>query len=249
MSAKNNRAGNNNNRAAMNVTNNSNSNASRYKRLPGLKRIKEMYIDNEERYQSYQPHEWKKKSENRKYDSLMSEIHLHLYLIYSGYRNVAEIKIHEVPGAQLNRVCVYLNENGINFGITHFEPRNPSVNGFLKLCVPGRRGSCINDPSRGKAVAEELGEFYTCQAELDKWKDYQWRIVITCDSSIDLFAQMCPKEKIIDGMKTVTKVYEDLSALFIALDEKRFEAFPVNPLKISIYKVYKKKAGAAGGNN
>jgi hypothetical protein len=59
---------------------------------------------------------------------------------------------------------------------------------------------------------------------------------------------MCPKEKIIDAMKTVTKVYEDLSALFIALDEKRFEEFPViNPLKISIYKVYKKKAGAAGG--
>ncbi len=268
MSVRNNLPGQNNNGPTMNVNNaaaaasgrntgvqkgrnGSNSNAQRRK-IPDeeLKKVKKMYIANEKRYrEAYKPHEGRKKWEYRKYDSIMLEIHLHLYLIYSEYRNVAEIKIHEVPKEQLMAVSNYLTVNNINFEMIVVNPRNTLSNGLLKLCIPGPPGTCKNHAMRGVAVATELGEFYTCKAEQGEWEHYQWRIVITCDNSIDLFAQMCEKEQIIASMRTVIKVYEDLSRLFIELDRKRFEAFPANPLKISIYKVYKEEASAAGSNN
>jgi hypothetical protein len=179
------------------------------------------------------------------YNHTMAEIHLQLYLIYSGYRKMAEVRL-ELPKYIIdNTIRGYLKSNNINYHIEEGERGKEGVH-YLYLCAP-RYGCSSDKKTRGTDVAKELGEFYTCQSEFVDWSKYEWRVVINCDR-IELFAQMCPIEQIQANIEITKKVYEDIYGLFLELDRDRFgcgnDRFghpKPNPLKIQIYRTKPKE--------
>jgi hypothetical protein len=178
------------------------------------------------------------------YNHSMAEIHLQLYLIYYGYRKMAEVRL-ELPDAIIRTITEYLERNGINCHTEKGELGKVNVH-YLYLCTPGY--DCKRKKTaRGTDVATELGSFYTCQSDFEEWSKHEWRVVINCDK-IELFAQMCTIEQIQANIVTTTQVYEEICGLFLQLDRDRFgggnDRFghpKPNPLKIQIYRTKPKE--------
>lgn len=191
-----------------------------------------LYRQNEERY--LREFSGRKPSANEwVYNKIIDEILLHLYLIYKGYRKTAEIKLNKVNDTVMRDIHTYLETNNICVKIERDKHKPRENINYLYLFKNRSDMNSINN-SRGVKVADQLGEFYTCKSEHDEWKDYEWRVVILCND-IELFAQMCPPDKIAVHITKTMEVYNKIREYFIELDDKRFNATP-NPLKISIYK-------------
>ncbi len=210
-----------------------------------LKNIKDKYKKYEDDYKNkksllYQDLERKKYSDNEKriYFKAISEILLQSYLICYGLRKMAEIKIEIDNISRLNDIKKYIETNKI---INYYKIKK-DVNhlNIYYLYLFNEQEKKEYNNKRGIEMATKLGEgsigdFYTCKTESKEWKKYEWRIVISCDSS-EIFAQMCKFEKIADteNMKTIMDIYSKILDAFKELDSK-FNS-PLNPLKINIYK-------------
>ena len=215
-----------------------------------LKNIKDKYKKYEDDYKNkksllYQDLERKKYSNNEKriYFKAISEILLQSYLICYGLRKMAEIKIEINDISRLNDIKKYIEMNKI---INYYKIKR-DVNHlniyYLYLFNQQEKTEYNNNNNKNKRGIEmatklgegSIGDFYTCKTESKEWKKYEWRIVISCDSS-EIFAQMCKFEKIADteNMKTIMDIYSKILDAFKELDSK-FNS-QLNPLKINIYK-------------
>jgi hypothetical protein len=194
-----------------------------------------LYSENEKRYATTPR---KTSEEDWIFNKIVSEILLQFFLICSNYRKMAEIKLKtaEIKPALRERIESYLIESHITYQLNP-DIQNPKFF-YLYLFKNEEEqraiSSSINN-ARGTKTADGLGEFYTCKAERDEWKSFQWRIVIVCDN-IELYAQMCnTQEDIARHIMTSMKVYDEIRDLFMGLDRTRFTKTP-NPLKMHIYR-------------
>lgn len=230
--------------------NNTNNNSVKQ---TNIEKIRDIYGKNEIRYknQRYPATLYDKWT----YDKVMSEIVLQSYLIYSEYRNVAEIKIKHGRDKQFMNVILreleilfkyksYDVEKELKINDMLYEIQKDSTKEnvyylYLYLYKNSPKMEKNNIDKRGEVIAVKLdegklGAFYTCKTASHEWKTYEWRILIHCDGS-EIFAQMCKPEDIAINMGNTMQIYETILILFQQLDTKRFTQ-PKNPLQINIYK-------------
>ena len=169
-------------------------------------------------------------------NKIIYEIILQLYLIYTGYREMAEIKIskkHIYNGLfeKLMKFIVnYLQNNDIMYEL---KPNLRDNVVYLYIFHPDSRLNVDNN--LGVQTAKKLGEFYTCKTNIDKWLEYKWRIVILVDQ-VEIYAQMCEKSQIIENISTTMRIYDELKELFKKLDKPKFDG-KTNTFRIEIYKI------------
>ena len=170
------------------------------------------------------------------YNKIIFEIVLQLYLIYTGYRQMAEIKISKKYNYNglLKKLMQLINHYLDNNDIIYEIKTNLSDNDVF-LYIFHNNSKLNIDNNRGAQLATKLGDFYTCKTNMNKWLKYKWRIVILIDQ-IEIYAQMCEKEQIIDSIANTTKIYDELRELFIKLDKDKFDN-KTNILRIEIYKI------------
>jgi hypothetical protein len=226
------------------------NNSVHFNSNPNIDKLKKMFAENELRC--------KKKIHPRgindkwMYDKIVTEIILQSYLIYTGYRNVAEIKItidqdayfmdaiihklkeYDYKSSDLKRIA----RDEMVYEIHNDDSKDNVYYLYLYLGENAIKMDSKNISNRGVAIANKLGEgklgdFYTCKAESDEWKTYKWRIIIHYKDS-EILAQMCKPEQIYKNMKKTMLIYQQILELFQKLN-KKFLAIPT-PLKLSIYK-------------
>lgn len=190
---------------------------------------KKLYYENKSRYKNR-----KLTNDEWMYNKIISEIILQIYLIYSNYRQIAEIKLSNIDPKIKKLITEYLKKNKINY---EFVKDKYKPNGNFEYLYLFKKKSDINsiNNNRGVKLADELGKFYTCKTEYNEWKNYEWRIGIFCDE-IELFAQMCTQEKIAENINITMNIYDEVRDLLIKLDEQKFKHTIPNPFRIHIYK-------------
>ncbi len=210
-----------------------------------LEHIIKLYYTMESKYDTYK---LKKNNGEIKGDELTDiffiikyEIILHVYLIYKGYREMAEIGIFKLSDRQkdeklLKMVFAFLSDNKLNY---KFVDDKLSRKYIIYL---SKSSNIPVDTDFGAKTADKLGSFYFCKSDKDKWLNYEWRIVITV-FNIEILAQKCEKkEHIAANMQIVMDNYTKIQELLQELDSKKFgkKGNPItnsnNPIKIKIYK-------------
>jgi len=132
------------------------------------------------------------------------EIILQLYLISSGFRDVALVCLDN-----LEEIRKFLGKNKI---IYKFFPEKS----YLILYNPKKFNINNLDKSFGKKFGQQLGKFYYC-ATNDVSKNH-YRIVISVNS-VEICAQMCKKDMIAKYILQYYKIYLEISEIFKNLDK------------------------------
>ena len=224
--------------------------ANNKKISPDIKKIIKIYTEKENEYKNKvrpTPILGGDKYNIWMYSKVISEIILQSYLIHTGLRDMAEIKItSDSSNKVLKAVKDYLDlyHKDINLkiiineeiNITH--PKDKKVY-YMYLSKHDLNINKDNLNNRGVAIADklnegQLGDFYTCKSKSDDWKTYEWRILIDCDGS-EILAQMCKPEQIETNIKKTMDIYQKILDAFKQLDPMRFSTTPP-PLKLNIYK-------------
>ena len=141
------------------------------------------------------------------------EIILQLYLISSGFRDIALIYlqdlgksgISDLPKSSSEKIIKFLEKNNIPFTI------NKS---FLVLYNPNKLNK-----SAGKKFGKQLGDFYNC-ASNDFSKNH-YRVVISVNE-VEIFAQMCKKSMIQKNISKYYEMYLEIMEIFGKLDKTIF---------------------------
>jgi hypothetical protein len=157
------------------------------------------------------------KYKNTKYLHIY-EIILQWYLIYSGFRDVALVYLHnlgksgffDLPKSTGEKIIKFLKKNNIPFYI------NKS---FLILYNPKKFDIDKLNKSAGKKFGQQLGDFYNC-ASNDYSKNH-YRIVISMNH-VEIFAQMCKKSMIQKNISKYYKMYLEIMEIFWKLDKNIF---------------------------
>ena len=134
------------------------------------------------------------------------EIIFQLYLISSGFRNVALVCLDDLQKPKLEEIMKFLGRNKI---IYKFFPEKS----YLILYNL--------DKSFGKKFGQQLGKFYYC-ATNDVSKNH-YRIVISVNR-VELLAQMCKKDMIGKNISNYYKIYLEISKIFKKLETYGYPA-------------------------
>jgi len=137
------------------------------------------------------------------------EIILQLYLISSGFRDVALVCLDDLQKPKLQEIKKFLGKNKI---IYKFFPEKS----YLILYNPRKFNINKLDKSFGKLFGQQLGKFYYC-ATNDVSKNH-YRIVISVNH-VELLAQMCKKDMIAKYILQYYKIYLEISEIFKKLDK------------------------------
>jgi hypothetical protein len=146
------------------------------------------------------------------------EIILQLYLIFSGYRNIALVYLQnlgksgfsDLPKSSSEKIIKFLEKNNIPFYI------NKS---FLILYNPNKFDIEQLNESAGKKFGQQLGDFYNC-ASNDFSKNH-YRVVISVNQ-VEIFAQMCKKSMIQKNISKYYEMYLEIMEIFGKLDKTIF---------------------------
>jgi len=141
------------------------------------------------------------------------EIILQLYLISSGFRDIALIYlqdlgksgISDLPKSSSEKIIKFLGKNDIPFTI------NKS---FLVLYNPNKLNK-----SAGKKFGQQLGDFYNCAS--NDFSKHHYRVVITVNE-VEIFAQMCKKSMIQKNISKYYEMYLEIMEIFGKLDKTIF---------------------------
>lgn len=140
------------------------------------------------------------------------EIILQLYLISSGYRNIALVYLFNLEKLKLEKIIKFLEKNNIPYHI--FQNKS-----YLVLYNPNKFDiDKIND-SGGKKFGKQLGDFYNC-ASNDFYK-HNYKVVITVNQ-VEIFAQMCKKSMIKKNISKYYEMYLEIMEIFGKLDKTIF---------------------------
>ena len=138
------------------------------------------------------------------------EIILQLYLISSGFRDIALVYLFNLEKSSLEKIIKFLGKNNIPFYI------NKS---FLVLYNPRKFNIDKLNKSAGKKFGKQLGDFYNC-ASNDFSKNH-YRVVITVNE-VEIFAQMCKKSMIQKNISKYYEIYLEIMETFGKLDKTIF---------------------------
>ena len=138
------------------------------------------------------------------------EIILQLYLISSGFRDIALVYLFNLEKSSLEKIIKFLGKNNIPFYI------NKS---FLVLYNPRKFNIDKLNKSAGKKFGKQLGDFYNC-ASNDFSKNH-YRVVITVNE-VEIFAQMCKKSMIQKNISKYYEIYLEIMEIFGKLDKTIF---------------------------
>ena len=137
------------------------------------------------------------------------EIIFQLYLISSGFRNVALVCLDDLQKPKLEEIKKFLGKNKI---IYKFFPEKS----YLILYNPKKFNINNLDKSFGKKFGQQLGKFYYCATD-DVSKNH-YRIVISVNR-VELLAQMCKKDMIAKYILQYYRIYLEISEIFKKLDK------------------------------
>jgi len=137
------------------------------------------------------------------------EIILQLYLISSGFRDIALVYLQK---SSLEKIIKFLGKNNIPYHIL----KNKS---FLVLYNPRKFNIDKLNESAGKKFGKQLGDFYNC-ASNDFSKNH-YRVVITVNE-VEIFAQMCKKSMIQKNISKYYEIYIEIMEFFGKLDKTIF---------------------------
>ena len=148
------------------------------------------------------------------------EIILQLYLISSGYRDIALVYLQDFsksgfsdfPKSKLEKIIKFLEKNNIPYHIL----KNKS---FLVLYNPKKFDIDKLNESAGKKFGQQLGDFYNC-ASNDFSKNH-YRVVISANQ-VEIFAQMCKKSMIQKNISKYYEMYLEIMEIFGKLDKTIF---------------------------
>jgi hypothetical protein len=148
------------------------------------------------------------------------EIILQLYLISSGFRDIALVYLHnlgksgffDLPKSTGEKIIKFLKKNNIPYHIL----KNKS---FLVLYNPNKFDIDKLNKSAGKKFGKQLGDFYNC-ASNDFSKNH-YRVVITVNE-VEIFAQMCKKSMIQKNISKYYEMYLEIMEIFGKLDKTIF---------------------------
>lgn len=140
------------------------------------------------------------------------EIILQLYLIFSGFRDIALVRLDNLPKSSLEKIIKFLGENNILYHIL----KNKS---FLVLYNPNKFNIDKLNTTAGKKFGKQLGDFYNC-ASNDYSKNH-YRIVIIVNN-VEIFAQMCKKSMIQKNISKYYEMYLEIMEIFGKLDKTIF---------------------------
>jgi hypothetical protein len=138
------------------------------------------------------------------------EIILQLYLISSGFRDIALVCLDDLQKPKLEIIFKFLGKNKI---IYHFFPKKS----YLILYNPKKFNINNLDKSFGKKFGLQLGKFYYCAT--DNVSKNHYRVVISVNR-VELLAQMCKKDMIAKNIFNYYKIYLEISEIFKKLDKK-----------------------------
>jgi hypothetical protein len=141
------------------------------------------------------------------------EIILQLYLISSGFRDIALIYLQDLgksgfsdlPKSSSEKIIKFLEKNNIPFTI------NKS---FLVLYNPNKLNK-----SAGKKFGKQLGDFYNCAS--NDFSKHHYRVVISANQ-VEIFAQMCKKSMIQKNISKYYEMYLEIMEIFGKLDKTIF---------------------------
>jgi hypothetical protein len=142
-------------------------------------------------------------------NSRIYEIILQLYLISSGFRNIALICLDNLQKPKLEKIFQFLGKNKI---IYKFFPEKS----YLILFNPKKFNINNLDKTFGKKFGQQLGKFYYC-ATNDVSKNH-YRIVISVNC-VELLAQMCKKDMIAKYISNYYRIYLEIMEIFKKLDK------------------------------
>lgn len=142
-------------------------------------------------------------------NSRIYEIILQLYLISSGFRDVALVCLDDLQKPKLEEIMKFLGKNKI---IYKFFPEKS----YLILYNPKKFNINNLDKSFGKKFGQQLGKFYYC-ATNDVSKNH-YRVVISVNQ-VEICAQMCKKDMITKNILNYYKIYLEISEIFKKLDK------------------------------
>jgi hypothetical protein len=137
------------------------------------------------------------------------EIILQLYLISSGFRDVALVCLDDLQKPKLEEIKKFLGKNKI---IYKFFPEKS----YLILYNPKKFNINNLDKTFGKKFGQQLGKFYYC-ATNDVSKNH-YRVVISVND-VEICAQMCKKDMIEKYISQYYKIYLEISEIFKKLDK------------------------------
>ncbi len=151
-------------------------------------------------------------------NSHIYEIILQLYLISSGYRNIALVYLQDLgksgfsdlPKSSSEKIIKFLGKNRIPFYI------NKS---FLILYNPKKFNIDKLNESSDKKFGKQMGDFYNC-ASNDFYKNH-YKVVITVNE-VEIFAQMCKKSMIQKNISKYYEMYLKIMEIFGKLDKNIF---------------------------
>lgn len=137
------------------------------------------------------------------------EIILQLYLISTGFRDIALINLENLQNPKLEEIKKFLGKNKI---IYKFFPEKS----YLILYNPRKFNINNLDKSFGKLFGQQLGKFYYCAAN-DVSKNH-YRVVILVNH-VEIMAQMCKKDMIAKNISKYYEIYLEISEIFKKLDK------------------------------
>ena len=140
------------------------------------------------------------------------EIILQLYLISSGFRDIALVYLFNLEKSELGKIIKFLGKNKIPYHI--FQNKS-----FLVLYNPNKFDIDKLNESGGKKFGKQLGDFYNC-ASNDFSKNH-YRVVITVNQ-VEIFAQMCKKSMIQKNISKYYEMYLEIMEIFGKLDKNIF---------------------------
>jgi hypothetical protein len=148
------------------------------------------------------------------------EIILQLYLISSGFRDIALVYLQDLgkPGfsdlqkSSSEKIIKFLGKNNILYHIL----KNKS---FLVLYNPKKFDIDKLNKSAGKKFGKQLGDFYNCAS--NDFSKNNYRVVITVNE-VEIFAQMCKKSMIQKNISKYYEIYLEIMETFGKLDKTIF---------------------------
>jgi hypothetical protein len=139
------------------------------------------------------------------------EVILQLYLISTGFRNVALICLDDLQKPKLEEIKKFLGKNKI---IYKFFPEKS----YLILYNPRKFNINNLDKTFGKKFGQQLGKFYYCACATNDVSKNHYRIVILVNQ-VEILAQMCKKDMIAKYISQYYKIYLEISEIFRKLDK------------------------------
>jgi hypothetical protein len=148
------------------------------------------------------------------------EIILQLYIISSGYRDIALVYLQNLgkfgfsnlAKSSLEKIIKFLEKNKIPYHII----QNKS---FLVIYNPNKFDIDKLNKSAGKKFGQQLGDFYNCAS--NDFSKHHYRVVITVNQ-VEIFAQMCKKSMIQKNISKYYNMYLEIMEIFWKLDKNIF---------------------------